>query len=75
MVFPPQRRWCRLEPGLDIPMDRKPQAQAILELYGEKMFSILRQSNFDIAMGEFLLDLAGSDVETLGDLGCGEHCG
>ncbi len=20
-------------------------------------------------------DLAGSDVETLGDLGCGEHCG
>ena len=58
VVFPPQRRWCRLEPGLDIPMDRKPQAQAILELYGEKMFAILRQSNFDIAMGEFLLDLA-----------------
>ena len=58
VVFPPQRKWCRLEPGLDIPVDRKPQAQAILELYGEKMFSVLRQSNFDIAMGEFLLDLA-----------------
>ena len=58
VVFPPQRKWCRLEPGLDIPVDRKPQAQAILDLYGEKMFSVLRQSNFDIAMGEFLLDLA-----------------
>jgi hypothetical protein len=43
---------------LDIPVDRKPQAQAILDLYGEKMFAVLRQSNLDIAMGEFLLDLA-----------------
>lgn len=58
VVFPPQRKWCRLEAGMDIPVDRKPQAQAILDLYGEKMFAILRQSNFDIAMGEFLLDLA-----------------
>ncbi len=58
VVFPPQRKWCKLEPGLDIPFERKPQAQAILDLYGEKMFAVLRQSNFDIAMGEFLLDLA-----------------
>jgi len=58
VVFPPQRVWCKLEPGLDIPADRKDMAQAILELYGEKMFAVLRQSNFDIAMGEFLLDLA-----------------
>lgn len=58
VVFPPQRRWCRLEPGLDIPVERRPQAQAILDLYSEKMFALLRQSNFDIAMGEFLLDLA-----------------
>ena len=58
VVFPPQRKWCRLEPGQDIPFDRKPQAQAVLDLYGEKMFTLLRQSNFDIAMGEFLLDLA-----------------
>ena len=58
VVFPPQRKWCKLDPGLDIPMERKPQAQAILDLYGEKMFAVLRQSNFDIAMGEFLLDLA-----------------
>ncbi|NBT75688.1 MAG: hypothetical protein EBT15_06930 [Betaproteobacteria bacterium] len=58
VVFPPQRKWCKLEPGLDIPVDRRPQAQAIMDLYGEKMFAVLRQSNFDIAMGEFLLDLA-----------------
>lgn len=58
VVFPPQRKWCKLEPGLDIPVERKDQAQAIMDLYGEKMFAVLRQSNFDIAMGEFLLDLA-----------------
>lgn len=57
-IFPPQRKWCRLEPGLDIPYEKRSQAQAILDLYGEKMFAVLKQSNFDIAMGEFLLDLS-----------------
>ena len=58
VVFPPQRKWCRLDPGVDIPMERRSQAQQILDLYNEKMFAVLRQSNLDIAMGEFLLDLA-----------------
>ena len=58
VVFPPQRKWCKLEPGQDIPVERKAQAQAVLDVYSEKMFAVLRQSNFDIAMGEFLLDLA-----------------
>ena len=57
-IFPPQRKWCRLEPGSDIPPERKDQAQQILDVYSEKMFTILKQSNFDIAIGEFLLDLA-----------------
>jgi hypothetical protein len=57
-IFPPQRKWCRLEPGMDIPQDRKAQALAVLDLYNEKMFAVLKQSNFDIAIGEFLLDLA-----------------
>jgi hypothetical protein len=57
-IFPPQRKWCRLEPGTDIPADRKGQAQAVLDAYNEKMFAVLKQSNFDIAIGEFLLDLA-----------------
>ena len=57
-IFPPQRKWCRLEPGSDIPPQRRTEAQRALDLYNEKMFAVLKQSNFDIAMGEFLLDLA-----------------
>jgi hypothetical protein len=74
-IFPPQRKWCRLEPGVDIPTDRTAQAQAVLDAYNEKMFAVLKQSNFDIAIGEFLLDLAvgtaamlvqpGDDVQTI----------
>ena len=75
VVFPPQRKWAKLEAGSDIPPEQKQQAQAILEVYQEKMFTVLNQSNFDIAMGEFLLDLAvgtacmmvqpGDDVQPL----------
>ncbi len=57
-IFPPQRKWARLEPGPDIPDDRKGEAQAALDIYTEKFFATLKQSNFDIAMGEFLLDLS-----------------
>jgi hypothetical protein len=57
-LFPPYAPWCRLEPGPDIPQDRQIEAQMALDMYGETMFSLLRQSNFDLAMGEFLLDLA-----------------
>ena len=56
-IFPPQRKWCRLEPGTDIPQERREEAQAALDVYSEKMFASLKQSNFDIAIGEFLLDL------------------
>lgn len=58
VVFPPQRKWARLEPGPAIPMDRAQMAQEVLDVYQDKMFAALRQSNFDIAIGEFLLDLA-----------------
>lgn len=57
-IFPPQRKWCRLEPGPDIPVERRQQAQAVLDVYNEKMFTVIKQSNFDIAIGEFLLDLS-----------------
>lgn len=57
-IFPPQRKWCRLEPGTDIPAPRRSEAQRVLDLYSDKMFAVLKQSNFDIAMGEFLLDLS-----------------
>ena len=57
-LFPPQREWCRLLPGEDIPADRKVEAQQALDFFSLKMFSVMRQSGFDLAMGEFLLDLA-----------------
>lgn len=57
-IFPPQRKWCRLEAGPDIPDDRKAEANAALDIYSEKMFATIKQSNFDIAVGEFLLDLS-----------------
>ena len=56
-LFPPQNNWCRLEPGNDIPVDQKVEVQRILDVYLDKMFSVIRTSNFDLAMGEFLLDL------------------
>jgi len=58
VVFPPQRKWAKLEAGMDIPDARRTQAQAILDVYNDKMFAVLKQSNFDIAIGEFLLDMA-----------------
>lgn len=57
-LFPPQSQWCRLEPGSDIPAERQIEVQQVLDIYSEKMFDLLRQTNFDLAMGEFLLDLA-----------------
>jgi hypothetical protein len=57
-IFPPQRKWCRLEPGSDIPQDRVAEAQLALDQYSDKLFDTLKQSNFDIAIGEFLLDLS-----------------
>ena len=57
-IFPPQRKWCRLEPGSDVSPEQKDQAQAIMDVYMEKMFTVIKQSNFDIAIGEFLLDMA-----------------
>ena len=57
-IFPPQRKWCKLEPGTDVPPDARIEVQRALDIYNEKMFAVLKQSNFDIAIGEFLLDLS-----------------
>lgn len=56
-LFPPQKEWCRLEAGTGIPEQQRPQAQVALDAYTTRMFETLRQTNFDLAMGEFLLDL------------------
>ena len=57
-IFPPQRKWCKLEPGSDVPAERKIEVQKALDIFSDKMFDVLKQSNFDIAIGEFLLDLS-----------------
>ena len=57
-LFPPYKQWCRLEAGTGIPQEQAAQAQTILDNYNVRMFDALRQSNFDLAMGEFLLDMA-----------------
>ena len=41
-----------------MPKERSLEVQTALDLYLDKMFSVLRQSNFDLAIGEFLLDLS-----------------
>ena len=56
-LFPPNRHWCRLEPGSGIPKEQQGQAQEILDAYTDIMFDQLRQTSFGLAMGEFLLDL------------------
>ena len=57
-LFPPYKKWCRLEAGKDIPPESRDEVQKKLDKYTDQMFTVMRQSNFDLAMGEFLLDLA-----------------
>jgi len=74
-LFPPQQSWCRLQPGDQIPEERQIEVQQILDKYSEQMFSVMRQSKFDLAIGEFLQELAigtavlliqpGNDVEPI----------
>jgi len=56
-LFPPYRNWCRLQPGNDVPEDRADEIGQALDIYTDKMFDAIRQTNFDLAMSEFLLDL------------------
>ena len=57
-LFPPYKKWCRLEAGNDIPPESRDEVQKKLDKYTDQMFTVMRQSNFDLAMGEFFLDLA-----------------
>ena len=57
-LFPPQQAWCRLQPGEQIPEERSIEVQQILDRYADQMFSVMRQSKFDLAIGEFLQELA-----------------
>ena len=56
-LFPPYRSWCTLHPGNNIPNERKAEVREALEIYSQRMFDVIRQTNFDLAISEFLLDL------------------
>jgi len=56
-LFPPYRNWCRLVAGDMIPEEQRDDVQRALDIYNETFFNALRQTNFDLAMSEFLLDL------------------
>ena len=63
-LFPPYRNWCRLVPGVDLDEEfsedpgKRDELNLALDIYNEKLFQVIRQTNFDLSMGEFLLDLA-----------------
>lgn len=57
-LFPPYRNWCTLKAGDQIPPEQRDGVARALDIYNERMFSVIRQTNFDLAMSEFLLDLA-----------------
>lgn len=56
-LFPPYTAWCQLEPGNEIPMERQFETRQALQIYTERMFDVIKQTNFDLAISEFLLDL------------------
>ncbi len=58
VLFPPYQNWCRLVAGDEVPPEHRDDVQRALDFYGERFFSVLRQSSFDLAISEFLLDLA-----------------
>ena len=61
-LFPPYRNWCRLIVGdnakVELSDQEKQRLQMALDVYTEQMFTIIRQTNFDLSMSELLLDLA-----------------
>lgn len=57
-LFPPYRKWMQLTPGSEIPANKRKQVADALDIYSDKFFEILRQTNFDLAISEMLLDMA-----------------
>ena len=56
-LFPPDKKWMDLQPGTDISEENKNEVRQALQLFTDKFFALIRQTNFDLGMGEFLLDL------------------
>ncbi|SVD94101.1 uncharacterized protein METZ01_LOCUS446955, partial [marine metagenome] len=56
-LFPPDKRWMTLQPGTAIPKDADDEVRQALQLYTDRVFDLLRATNFDLAIGEFLMDM------------------
>lgn len=58
-LFPPYRNWCRLMVGevAKQQIGDPVELQRALDVYTDKLFTIIRQTNFDLTISEFLLDL------------------
>lgn len=57
-IFPPDKKWMTLQPGVDITPEQEPIVRQACQDYTDRFFALLRQTNFDLAMGEMLMDLA-----------------
>lgn len=57
-IFPPDKKWMVLQPGVDITQEQEPIVRKSCQEFTDKFFALLRQTNFDLAMGEMLMDLA-----------------
>ncbi len=57
-MFPPFQDFISLEPGPAIGEENDQQARKLLEEVSKVFHAAIHRSNFDVAIGEFLLDLA-----------------
>jgi len=72
-LFPPDKRWMDLQPGTDIPAERNSDVREALQLFTKRFFALIRQTNFDLAMGEFLLDLCVGTAALMVQKGKGDQ--
>lgn len=56
-LFPPDKHWMALQPGPDIGEEDKANVHQGCQELTDRFFTILRQTNFDLALGEMLMDL------------------
>jgi hypothetical protein len=56
-LFPPDKKWMDLQPGTDIPDESSSQVREGLQNFTDKFFALIRSTNFDLTVGEFILDL------------------
>lgn len=64
-LVPPFQRWATFEAGPLIPPEIQDEVKAKLQEVEKKTFAAIHQSNFDVTVGEFFLDLASGTAAML----------